>query len=105
VPAEGFQIQICGDVDRGHTVAEITYREHAVAGVFETPDAWHIETFASAETALPLEDFLSAVAAAKESLSPYVHRRGENPPEGLTRAGYSLWLMEKSDETAMGVRV
>ena len=100
-----FQIHFCGDVTRGLTIAEIDFGEQPVASVFESPDGWHIE-FSPVETAwFPLDGFLSAVAAARERLNCYVNRRGENPPEDLTAAGFSLWLMQKSDGTAMGVKL
>ena len=41
----------------------------------------------------------------QEALKPYVNRRGENPPSGLSVVGLSLWLMEKADCTALGVRI
>jgi hypothetical protein len=46
-----------------------------------------------------LDGFLCAVAHARERLSLYVNRRGANLPDGLSVAGFSFWLMQKSDET------
>ena len=100
-----FQTHICGDVTRGMTIAEIDFGEQPVASVFESPGGWHIEISPSETISFPLDGFVSAVAAAKERLSRYVNRRGENPPEGLSAAGFSLWLMENRDGTAMGVRL
>jgi hypothetical protein len=36
------------------------------------------------------------ISQAKSRLLEYVNRRGKNPPEGLSAAGFSLWLMEKN---------
>lgn len=97
-----FQIQVCGDITRGHTIAEIASGQQPVASVFETSAGWQIEVYPADVPCLPLDAFLTVVASAKERLGVYVNRRGQNPPEGLTRAGFSLWLMEKNDGTAMG---
>ncbi|MEE8371200.1 MAG: hypothetical protein V3R73_03560, partial [Sphingomonadales bacterium] len=51
------------------------------------------------------EEFGLALALARKTLQRYVNRRGEDPPEGLTAAGFSLWLMEMDDGTAMGQRI
>jgi hypothetical protein len=100
-----FQTHICGEVTRGLTVAQIDFGEQPVALVFESSDGWHIELSPAETVSFPLDGFTSAVAAARERLSCYVNRRGESPPEGLSAAGFSLWLMEKSDGTAMGVKL
>jgi hypothetical protein len=102
---EPFKISVCGDVTRGYTVAEIDFGDQPVASVFETVDGWHIEFCSTEATSFPLDAFSSAVVAAKERLSCYVNRRGESPPDGLTVAAFSLWLMQKADGTAMGVKL
>jgi hypothetical protein len=58
-----------------------------------------------ASSALPSgrTEFQTAIENAKESLSHYVNRRGENPPENATWGAISLWLMVKDDGTAMGM--
>ena len=103
--APTFQTHICGDVTRGLTVAEIEFGDQFVAVMFESSDGWHIELTPGETASYPLDGFVSAIASAREGLGHYVNRRGENPPEGLSSAGLSLWLMQKSDGTAMGVRL
>lgn len=105
MPHQPFKIQVCGDVSKGFTVAEIDFEEHPVGSVFETPGGWYIEISPAKTACFPLDGFLSAVGVARERLSCYVNRRGENPPEGLSAAGFSLWLMQKSDGTAMGMKL
>src|SRR5579862_4841591 len=102
---EPFKISICGDVTKGYTVAEISFGKQPVAFVFETSDGWQIDFCAVEATCFALDSFLSAVTAARERLSRYVNRRGQSPPEGLSAAGFSLWLMQKNDGTAMGVKL
>ncbi|MBX3398012.1 MAG: hypothetical protein KF873_04675 [Gemmataceae bacterium] len=101
---EAFQIQVAGVVDDGFTSAEVSYSDETVAVVYERADGWRTDLFHSPR-GLPLPELLTALQSAQDRLSRYVNRRGENPPEGLTRAGMSLWLMEKVDGTAMGVRL
>jgi hypothetical protein len=101
---EPFNISVCGDVSKGYTVAEIDFGQQPVASVFEDSDGWHIEIFPADASSFPLDAFLCAVAYARERLSLYVNRRGENPPDGLSAAGFSFWLMQKSDGTVMEVR-
>lgn len=73
--------------------------------MFESSDGWHIEFYPAEAACFQLDALLSAVAGAREELSCYVNRRGESPPEGLSAVGFSFWLMEKSDGTAMGVKL
>jgi hypothetical protein len=94
-----FTIEICGDVARCRTSAEIYSSDTLIAEVCDTDHGWQIEyTSQTGES----DELTKAVEKAKNRLLQYVNRRGNNPPEGLTRAGLSLWLMEKSDGTAMG---
>jgi hypothetical protein len=51
------------------------------------------------------KDFDASIAEAKERLIHYVNRLGTDPPEGLTLGGLSLWLMQKDDGTAFGIRL
>lgn len=98
----GFRVSVCGDTTKACTVAEISFGEQLVASVFESPDGWQIELYPSNTACFALDALLIALNTAKERLSCYVNRRGENPPEGLSVAGFSLWLMQKNDGTAMG---
>jgi predicted phosphoribosyltransferase len=98
-----YSVSIIGNVEQCRAEAEISDGEGAVlAVVYETSDGWHthilVEQLNQAAT-----DFQTAVENAKESLSHYVNRRGENPPENATWGVFSLWLMVKDDGTAMGM--
>jgi hypothetical protein len=92
---QAFQVQLFGDVSRGITLAEIEFSDRPlVASVFEGPDGWHIEITSPATASFPLDTFLMAVAEARERLSGCVNRRGASPPEGLSPAGLSHWLLD-----------
>ena len=100
-----YSVIIIGNVEQCRTEAEITDSQGAVTAiVYETSDGWHtdvlVEHLNQAAT-----DFQAAVENAKESLSHYVNRRGDNPPENATRGVFSLWLMVKDDGTAIGVNM
>ena len=101
-----FEIIIVGNVDTFRTEAEIADElGKRVAMVYEDSTGWHTEVI---ETGLEQtsSDFNAIVENAKEKLSHYVNRRGENPPDELTTAGaLSLWLMVKDDGTAMGQKL
>lgn len=99
-----FQIQVLGVADDGYTSAEVYYGDALVAAVYELPDGWRSDLFQSPR-GLPLSELLASLQAAQTRLSVYVNRKGVNPPEGLTRAGMSLWLMEEADGTAMGIKI
>ena len=100
-----YSVTIIGNVEHCRTEAELSDGEGAVlAVVYETSDGWQTDIFVE-----PLNqaatDFQSAVENAKESLSHYVNRRGENAPENATMGAFSLWLMVKDDGTAMGMNL
>lgn len=104
-----FAISILGNVQSACTEAEISSPDKSGidsvwAVVSDTKSGWHV-TFIEAGFSLSLETVVSALKAAQEALKHYVNRRGENPPEGLTVADFSMWLMEKDEGTAMGRRV
>jgi hypothetical protein len=99
-----FQIQLFFPVHDPVACAEILYGEELVANVYERPDGWKIDLFQSPQ-GLDLEECLGAIAFAKERLLEYVNRKGENPPEGLSPAGLSLWLTEKGDGTTIADRL
>lgn len=98
-----FSYQILGNADTCRTEAKISFGNDLCALLYDTTDGWKTEYFSSAsKDTLGLS---AAVASAKAELQNYVNRRGENPPPELTVAGMSLWLMEKADGTAMGVKI
>jgi hypothetical protein len=98
-----FEIIIAGNVDACRTDAEIAdERGKRVAIVYEDADGWHTEVI-EAGLQQSSSDFKSLIENAKETLSHYVNRRGENVPDELTtRGALALWLMLKDDGTAMG---
>jgi hypothetical protein len=97
-----FSTTIFTNLDECRTECEISDRSSVVAVVYEGRDGWHSNRFRiiSGDEDQALD---ASIAEAKERLSHYVNRFGENVPDGLTRAGLSLWLMEKDDGTAMGI--
>lgn len=106
--SEAFSVSFLGNVSECRTEAEVSLR-HApsdidplCAVVYENASGPVVEWFgvANESRSAALAD---AVEDAKRGLLAYVNRRGSNPPAGLTRAGLSLWLLEKADGTAMGV--
>jgi len=106
VPSE-FRVQILGNARFCRAEAEV-YRsqggapEQLLAWVYESQDGWKVE-FDDCSTQPP--DLVEALlAAGQAALSPYVNRKGENPPPGLSVPGLSLWLMEKTAGTATGIR-
>lgn len=99
-----FGITIFGGVDDGYTSAEVSYDDAIVAIVHDSTDGWQIELFGS-DGGISLPELIDALKAAQSRLSEYVNRRGDQPPEGLTRAGMSLWLMERTDGSAMGIKL
>ena len=98
-----YSVTIIGNVEQRRTEAEILDSEGAVtAVVYETSDGWHTDILVK-QLNRAATDFQTAVQNAKESLSHYVNRRGENPPENATWGAFSLWLMVKDHGTAMGM--
>jgi hypothetical protein len=97
-----YSVTIIGNVEQCRTEAEISDGERAVLSVvYETSNGWQTDVLVEQVNHAP--DFQTAVEHAKERLSHYVNRRGENPPETATRGAISLWLMLKDDGTTMGV--
>ncbi len=91
-----YKIQIIGNLDDGFTSAEILETGGELAArVFELEAGWYVET----EVLEKLRDqvLLEALLQARNKLLHYVNRKGGMKPEGLTRAGASLWLMQRDD--------
>lgn len=101
-----FSIQYVPNLEACRTEARIS-RPSAqpddvlVALVYDTSHGIVVDYLgpASPNPALPGLD--AAVAEARAELRHYLHRRGENPPKGITRPGLSLWLTERDDETVI----
>jgi hypothetical protein len=97
-----FEIIIAGNLDAYRTEAEIADDAGVrVAIVYEGPDGWHTEILDRRQE-LSSSAFNALIENAKETLSHYVNRRGENVPREMTMGALSLWLMLKDDGTAMG---
>jgi hypothetical protein len=95
-----YSVTIIGNVEQCRTEAEISDDDGAIcAVVYETSGGWHTDVVVRHLD--HVADFQTAVEDAKKSLSRYVNRRGQNPPETATRGALSLWLMLKDDGTAM----
>ena len=104
-----FRIDYLGNVADCRTEAEVSQR-HSPSGtdplcavVYENEQGPVVEWFGVAKSSATPVGLAEAVEDAKRGLAVYINRRGINPPEGLTRAGLSLWLLEKADGTAMGL--
>lgn len=102
-------IMFFGNAAAQRTEAEIYWESgpdrELVAVVFEDKDGWHTFIENERKAAAIGSQLDEAIANAKLQLASYINRTGANPPDGLTGAGLSLWLMEKSDGTAMGYPV
>jgi hypothetical protein len=99
-----FSTTIFTNLDESRTECEISDDSSVVAVVYEGHDGWHVNSLRTL-SADEREAFDASMAEAKERLSHYVNRFGEDVPEGLTLGGLSLWLMQKDDGTAMGFRL
>ena len=75
-----------------------------MAVVYEASDGWHTDIVVE-HLGQAASDLQTALDHAKENLSHYVNRRGENAPENATQGAYSLWLMVKVDNTAMDIKM
>ena len=91
-----YEVVIAGIVDDGFTSAVINDQSgKQVARVFELSSGWFVETDALERLQDPV--LMQAVLAGRNELLHYVNRKGGVFPEGSTRAGISLWLMERDD--------
>src|ERR1700730_14155803 len=100
-----YSLTIVGNVERRRTEAKIADSEGVVlAIVYEEIDGWHTDILVE-QLNQASADFWTVVDNARQNLSHYVNRRGENPPENATWGAFSLWLMVKDDGTAMGMNM
>jgi hypothetical protein len=84
-----YSVAILGNVEQCRTEAEISDGDGAVlAVVYETSDGWRTDILVK-HLNQATDDFQTAIENAKETLSHYVNRRGENPPENATRGAFS----------------
>lgn len=95
-----YSVTIVGNVERRRTEAEISDGEGVVvAVVYEASDGWHRELIGEHRNQAT-SDLKTIVDDAKESLSHYVNRLGENAPKNVSVGAFSLWLMIKDDGAA-----
>jgi predicted phosphoribosyltransferase len=100
-----YFVNIIGNVEKCRTEAEISASEETpLAVVYETSAGWHTDMLVE-QLNQAANDFQTAIENAKERLSHYVNRRGEDPPENASWGALSLWLMVKDDGTAMGMNM
>jgi hypothetical protein len=100
-----FEIIIAGNLEACRTEAEIADESgNRVAIVYEDSDGWHTKLL-DANVEQSAISFSALIDNAKEVLSHYVNRRGENVPSGVITVGeLAMWLMTKDDGTVMGRR-
>jgi hypothetical protein len=101
-----FETIIAGNLESCRTEAEIADESgNRLAIVYEDSEGWHTQVV-DARVEQSAATFSVLIENAKELLSHYVNRRGENLPSGVMTAGQSaLWLMVKDDGTTMGLRI
>ena len=99
-----FATTIFTNLDDCRTECEISDNSSVVVVVYEGRDGWHVKRVGniSADEGQALDQ---SIAEAKERLSHYVNRFGDDVPSGLTRGDLSLWLMQKDDGTSMGIPI
>ena len=98
-----FETIIIGNPETCRAEAEIPDESGSrVVIVYEDSSGWHTEIFGDWAKQAP-SSFNTLIDSAREVLSHYVNRRGDNVPSELTAVGaLSLWLMVKDDGTAKG---
>jgi hypothetical protein len=97
-----YDIQIMGVVDDGFTSAEISEEgSDSLVRVFELERGWYVECDQLERLRDP--ELLDAVFRAREELLHYVNRKGGEPPPDTSRAGFSLWLMQRDDGKGFSV--
>jgi hypothetical protein len=103
-----FTVQYCGNLEACRTEARILQplaqpSDAPVAVVYETAQGFVVSYPGAGVPQPPRPELEAAVEEARSELLHYINRRGEPRPQGITRAGLSVWLMERDDETVMGM--
>ncbi len=84
-----LEVILSGNIEAGRLEAEVVNEQHdLVAIVYEDDAGWHVEKHGSEE--LP-DELLSKI---KDELISHPNRKGNDPPEGMSRGQYSLWLLD-----------
>jgi hypothetical protein len=105
---QAFSIEYCANVEACRTEAKIlapaaSASDALVALVYETSQGFVVDYLGPALRNRALPGLDAAIAEARRELLHYIHRRGEQRPQGITRAGLALWLTERDDETVIGI--
>jgi hypothetical protein len=83
-----YSVTIIGNAEKCKTEAEITDSQGAeLAVVYETLDGWHTDIFVE-QLNQSATDFQTTAENAKESLTHYLNRRAEKPPENASWAHF-----------------
>ena len=90
-----YELTTTGNPDNGFTSVEIEMDGEYIGRVFELESGWYVH-LQNMENLMKAE-FVEAISTAKDRLLHYVNRKGCEFPEGTTRAGVSLWLMQRND--------
>lgn len=91
------------NIDARRLEAEISdERGNIIAIMYEDLTGAHLEFFGSHS---PVDVPNEVIKQVQIELSAFVNRTGANAPEDFTRAGLALWLMQKDDGTAMGLKI
>jgi hypothetical protein len=103
-----FTILFVGNVEACRTEARILRPEAQppeapVAVVYETREGFVVSYPGAGGSKPGLPGLDAAIAEARAELLHYINRKGDPRPEGITRPGLSVWLMERDDETIMGM--
>ena len=103
-----FTVQFCGNLEACRTEARILRAsaqpsDAPIAVVYETAQGFLVSYPGAGVPEPRLPGLDAAIEEARAELLHYINRRGEPRPQGITRAGLSVWLMERDDETVMGL--
>jgi hypothetical protein len=84
-----LEVILAGNIEAGRLEAEVRDEQYnLVAIVYEDHTGWHVERHGSSR----LPDGL--LEQIKDKLSLHQNRKGDDPPEGMSRGEYSLWLLD-----------
>jgi hypothetical protein len=96
-----FSIRIFGNAEDCRTEAEINFAGSEIDPalvLYEDRIGWHVVSYdpvIAAKLSDPIVE--AAINTGKERLLSFPNRQGLNPPENLSGAGLSLWLMREAE--------
>lgn len=86
-----LEVILAGNVEAARLEAEVHNEQYdLVAVVYEDDDGWHIEQHGPEKIT---NELLSKI---KDELGHRPNRKGNDPPDGMSRGEYSLRLLDKS---------